>query len=87
MQIEVENLAQLDEALSAGAKLILLDNFDLDDLRTAVRTTGNRAELEASGGITLDDLREIALTGVGRISIGSLTKDVQTIDLSMRINL
>ena len=87
VQIEVENLAQLDEALSAGAKLILLDNFDLDDLRTAVRTTGNRAELEASGGITLDDLREIALTGVGRISIGSLTKDVQTIDLSMRINL
>ena len=87
VQIEVENLAQLDEALSAGAKLILLDNFDLDDLHTAVRTTGNRAELEASGGITLDDLREIALTGVGRISIGSLTKDVQTIDLSMRINL
>jgi nicotinate-nucleotide pyrophosphorylase (carboxylating) len=87
VQIEVENLAQLEEALNAGAKLILLDNFDLDDLRTAVRITGNRAELEASGGITLDDLREVALTGVGRISIGSLTKDVQTIDLSMRINL
>ena len=86
IQIEVENLAQLDEALNAGAKLILLDNFDLDDLRAAVQHTGKRAELEASGGITLENLREIALTGVGRISIGSLTKDVQTIDLSMRFN-
>jgi nicotinate-nucleotide pyrophosphorylase (carboxylating) len=86
VQIEVENMAQLDEALNAGAKLILLDNFDLDELRAAVRHTGNRAELEASGGITLDNLREVALTGVGRISIGSLTKDVQTIDLSMRFN-
>jgi nicotinate-nucleotide pyrophosphorylase (carboxylating) len=86
VQIEVENLAQLDEALDAGAKLILLDNFDLDDLRAAVRQTGNHAELEASGGITIDGLREIALTGVGRISIGSLTKDLQTVDLSMRFN-
>jgi len=87
VQIEVENLAQLDEALNAGAKLILLDNFSLEDMHTAVRITGKRAELEASGGITLDNLREVALTGVGRISIGSLTKDVQTIDLSMRISL
>jgi nicotinate-nucleotide pyrophosphorylase (carboxylating) len=84
VQIEVENLAQLDEALYAGAKLILLDNFDLDNLRAAVQYTGKRAELEASGGITLENLREVALTGVGRISIGNLTKDVQTIDLSMR---
>lgn len=84
VQIEVESLAQLDEALAGGAKLILLDNFDLDNLRTAVQHTGSRAELEASGGITIDNLREIALTGVGRISIGSLTKDLQTIDLSMR---
>ncbi len=84
VQIEVESLAQLDEALAAGAKLILLDNFDLDNLRAAVQHTGKRAELEASGGITLDNLRDIALTGVERISIGSLTKDVQTIDLSMR---
>lgn len=84
VQIEVESLAQLDEALAAGAKLILLDNFDLDNLRAAVQHTGKRAELEASGGITLDNLRDVALTGVGRISIGSLTKDVQTIDLSMR---
>jgi nicotinate-nucleotide pyrophosphorylase (carboxylating) len=86
VQIEVESLAQLDEALNAGAKLILLDNFGLDELRSAVRHTGKRAELEASGGITLDNLREVAMTGVARISIGSLTKDVQTIDLSMRFN-
>jgi nicotinate-nucleotide pyrophosphorylase (carboxylating) len=84
VQIEVETLAQLDEALAAGAKLILLDNFDLDNLRAAVLHTGNRAELEASGGITYESLRDVALTGVGRISIGSLTKDLQTIDLSMR---
>ena len=84
VQIEVETLAQLDEALNAGAKLILLDNFDLANLRAAVQHTGKRAELEASGGITIDSLRDVALTGVGRISIGSLTKDVQTIDLSMR---
>jgi nicotinate-nucleotide pyrophosphorylase (carboxylating) len=84
VQIEVETLAQLDEALNAGAKLILLDNFDLANLRAAVQHTGKRAELEASGGITIDTLRDVALTGVGRISIGSLTKDVQTIDLSMR---
>ncbi len=87
VQIEVENLAQLDEAFDAGAKLILLDNFDLEELRAAVRHTGKRAELEASGGITLEKLRDIALTGVGRISIGSLTKDVQAIDLSMRFNI
>ena len=84
VQIEVESLAQLEEALAAGAKLILLDNFDLDNLRAAVQHAGKRAELEASGGITLENLRDVALTGVGRISIGSLTKDVQTIDLSMR---
>jgi nicotinate-nucleotide pyrophosphorylase (carboxylating) len=86
VQIEVESLTQLDEALAAGAKLILLDNFDLDNLRAAVQHTGKRAELEASGGITLENLREVALTGVERISIGSLTKDLQTIDLSMRFN-
>lgn len=84
VQIEVEDLAQLDEALNAGAKLILLDNFDLDSLRAAVQHTGERAELEASGGITLNNLREVALTGVDRISIGMLTKDVETLDLSMR---
>ena len=84
VQIEVENLAQLDEALNAGAKLILLDNFDFANLRAAVQHTGERAELEASGGITIENLREVALSGVHRISIGTLTKDLQTIDLSMR---
>jgi len=87
VQIEVENLAQLEEALDAGAMLILLDNFDLENLRAAVRHTGKRAELEASGGITIANLRDIALTGVDRISIGNLTKDVQTIDLSMRFKI
>ena len=85
VQIEVENMAQLEEALSAGAKLILLDNFDLQELKAAVVHTARRAELEASGGITLDTLREVALTGVDRISIGALTKDVEALDLSMRI--
>ncbi|MEO8333073.1 MAG: carboxylating nicotinate-nucleotide diphosphorylase [Gallionella sp.] len=84
VQIEVESMAQLDEALDAGAKLILLDNFDLAGLRSAVQHTAKRAELEASGGITIENLREVALTGVDRISIGALTKDVQALDLSMR---
>ena len=85
VQIEVENLMQLDEALAAGAKLILLDNFDLDALRLAVLQTAKRAELEASGGITLASLREVAETGVDRISIGALTKDIEALDLSMRL--
>ena len=86
IQIEVENMMQLDEALDAGAKLILLDNFDLEALRFAVEHTAGRAELEASGGITLNGLREVAMTGVDRISIGALTKDVEALDLSMRID-
>ncbi|MDO8346909.1 MAG: carboxylating nicotinate-nucleotide diphosphorylase [Rugosibacter sp.] len=86
VQIEVENWMQLDEALEAGAKLILLDNFDLEALCSAVQHTAGRAELEASGGITLSGLREIAETGVDRISIGALTKDIEALDLSMRIN-
>jgi len=85
VQIEVESLAQLGEALDAGAKLVLLDNFDLDGLREAVRINAGRATLEASGGITLDDLRAVAETGVDRISVGALTKDVKAIDLSMRV--
>ncbi len=84
VQIEVENLEQLREALGAGARLILLDNFSLDTMRAAVELTAGRAELEASGGVSLDTVRAIAETGVDRISIGSLTKDVQAIDLSMR---
>jgi nicotinate-nucleotide pyrophosphorylase (carboxylating) len=81
----VENLMQPDEALAAGAKLILLDNFDLDALSAAVLHTAGRAELEASGGITLNSLREVAETGVDRISIGALTKDIEALDLSMRL--
>jgi len=84
MQIEVETLAQLEEALAAGAKMILLDNMNPDQMRQAVKATAGQAQLEASGGITLDNVRTIAETGVDRISIGSLTKDIRAIDLSMR---
>lgn len=85
IQIEVETLEQLDEALDAGAKLILLDNFSPAQMRDAVIHTAGRAELEASGGISLDNVRAFAETGVDRISIGALTKDVTAVDLSMRI--
>ena len=85
VQIEVENMWQLEEALAAGAKLILLDNFDLEILVAAVELNAGRAELEASGGITLSSLREVAVTGVDRISIGALTKDVTALDLSLRL--
>jgi nicotinate-nucleotide pyrophosphorylase (carboxylating) len=84
IQIEVETLAQLDEALGASATLILLDNMTADQMRDAVVLTAGRAQLEASGGITLDNVRQIAETGVDRISIGALTKDVKAVDLSMR---
>lgn len=84
IQIEVETMEQLDEALNADAQLILLDNFSLEDMRRAVEHARGRAQLEASGGITLDNVRQIAETGVDRISIGALTKDVQAVDLSMR---
>lgn len=84
VQIEVETLAQLREAVSAGATMVLLDNMSLHDMRAAVTWTAGRAELEASGGITLDNVRAIAETGVDRISIGALTKDIAAIDLSLR---
>ncbi|MBU0621643.1 MAG: carboxylating nicotinate-nucleotide diphosphorylase [Gammaproteobacteria bacterium] len=87
IQIEVETLAELDEALNAGAQLVLLDNFSLADMRLAVNHAAGRAELEASGGITLENVRLVAETGVDRISIGALTKDIKAVDLSMRINL
>ena len=88
IQIEVENLTQLQEALSAGATSILLDNFEPTLLREAVnlnRNANKPAILEASGGITLSNVREMALTGVDRISIGAITKNIQAVDLSMRI--
>lgn len=84
VQIEVESLEELSAALDVGAKLILLDNFDLPMMRAAVELTAGRAELEASGGVNLETVRAIAETGVDRISIGGLTKDVRAIDLSMR---
>ena len=87
IQIEVETLAQLRDALDAGAKMILLDNFDLERLREAVKLNGGRAKLEGSGGVNLETVRAMAETGVDRISIGALTKDIKAIDLSMRFNM
>jgi nicotinate-nucleotide pyrophosphorylase (carboxylating) len=85
IQVEVESIAELEEALAAGAVSVLLDNFDLDMMREAVRINGGRALLEASGGINMQTVRAIAETGVDRISIGSLTKDVRATDYSLRI--
>jgi nicotinate-nucleotide pyrophosphorylase (carboxylating) len=85
IQIEVETLDQLAEALSAGATSVLLDNFSLAQMRDAVALTAGRALLEASGGLSLEQLRDVAATGVDRISIGKLTKDVRAIDYSMRV--
>lgn len=84
IQVEVESLAELDEALAAGADMVLLDNFSNEQIREAVARTAGRAILEASGGVNFDTLRGIAETGVDRISIGGLTKDVVALDLSMR---
>ena len=84
VQIEVENQDELQQALTAGARLVLLDNFSLDQLREAVHMTAGLAVLEASGNITLETIRTVAETGVQRISVGSLTKHIQAVDLSMR---
>lgn len=85
IEVEVEDLAQLEEALAAGARRVLLDNFGIEDLRAAVRVNAGRAILEASGGVTLDNLRTIAETGVDDISVGGLTKHVRAVDLSLRL--
>lgn len=85
VQIEVEDLHGLTQALDAGATSVLLDNFSLDELRAAVALNAGRALLEASGGITHDTVRAVAQTGVDRISVGSLTKDVKATDYSLRI--
>ncbi len=85
VEIEVETLAQLEQALAAGATMVLLDNMDLPTLREAVRINGERAILEISGGVTLERVRALAETGVDRISIGALTKDVKATDFSMRL--
>ncbi len=85
IQIEVENFAELEEALASGAKSILIDNFTTEQMKDAVKLTAGRALLEASGGINLDQMRAIAATGVDRISLGKLTKDINAVDFSMRI--
>ncbi len=85
IQIEVENLDELKQALDAGATSVLLDNFTTDMMRDAVAMTAGRALLEASGGVNRDSVRAIAETGVDRISIGSLTKDLKATDYSMRV--
>lgn len=87
VEVEVENLDELQQALDAGADIIMLDELSLDDMRTAVTLTAGRAKLEASGGINDTTLRKIAETGVDYISIGTLTKDIRAVDLSMRLSL
>ncbi|MBD3816569.1 MAG: nicotinate-nucleotide diphosphorylase, partial [Halothiobacillus sp.] len=84
LEVEVETLDQLEEALAAGVDRILLDNFDLDGLRAAVAANKGLAKLEASGSIDLTTVRDVALTGVDFISTGAITKHVQSIDLSLR---
>ncbi|MBI2727254.1 MAG: carboxylating nicotinate-nucleotide diphosphorylase [Polaromonas sp.] len=86
VEIEVENLDELSQALAAGARMVLLDNMSLPDLQEAVRINAGRAVLEISGGVTLEGLRALAETGVDRISIGTLTKDIQAVDFSMRFD-
>jgi nicotinate-nucleotide pyrophosphorylase (carboxylating) len=85
IQIEVENLAELNEALASGATSVLLDNFSLEMMREAVTINQGRALLEASGGVNAQTVQAIAQTGVDRISIGSLTKDIRATDYSLRV--
>jgi len=87
LEVEVEDLVQLRQALTAGVDRVLLDNFGVAELREAVAITCGRTELEASGGVTLDTVRELAATGVDFVSVGALTKDVRAIDLSMRFEV
>ena len=84
IQVEVENLDELAQALAAGAKMVLLDNFTLEMMCEAVKLNAGQAVLESSGNVTLETIRAIAETGVDRISVGALTKDVKALDLSMR---
>lgn len=86
IQVEVETLAQLEEALAAGVTMVLLDNMPLEQIRQAVRMAAGRCSLEISGGVTLARLPELAATGVDRISVGALIKDIRAIDLSMRFD-
>lgn len=85
VQIEVESIAELEEALNAGAVSVLIDNFTIDMMREAVEINRGRALLEVSGGVNYDTIRAYAETGVDRISVGALTKDVRATDYSLRI--
>lgn len=87
VEVEVETLEQLDEALDAQADIVMLDNFELETMRLAVTRNAGRARLEASGGVRPDTLRAIAATGVDYVSIGALTKDIRALDLSMRFDV
>lgn len=84
VEVEVESLEELGEALKAGADIVMLDNFDTDGMRAAVKMTAGQARLEVSGNVTFDTIREFAQTGVDFISVGALTKHVRALDLSMR---
>ncbi|TLZ14797.1 MAG: nicotinate-nucleotide diphosphorylase (carboxylating), partial [Gammaproteobacteria bacterium] len=89
VEVEVESLAELEEALGAAPDIIMLDDFSLADMRTAVslaRARSRAVELEASGSVSLETVREIAATGVDYVSVGSLTKHVRAVDLSMRLD-
>ena len=83
VELEVENLDELKRGVEAGAKRIMLDDFSLDDMRTAVKLTGDQADLEASGNVSIDTIATIAETGVDFISSGAITKHVKALDLSM----
>lgn len=87
VEVEVESLQELEQALAAGADIVMLDELSLDDMRRAVAMTAGRAKLEASGGINQSTLRSIAETGVDYISLGTLTKDIKAVDLSMRLSM
>ncbi|WP_445402257.1 carboxylating nicotinate-nucleotide diphosphorylase [Zobellella sp. An-6] len=85
VEVEVESLTELEQALTAGADIVMLDNFSVADMRAAVGTTAGRAKLEVSGNVTLDTIADFAATGVDYISVGALTKHIHALDLSMRV--
>ena len=85
VEVEVETLDQLAEAIAAGADAIMLDNMDLETMAEAVRLTSGKVVLEASGGVTLDNVREVAATGVDLVSVGALTHSARAVDMSMEI--
>ncbi len=87
IEVEVESLEELEEALSASPNVVMLDNFDLENMRNAVAVTKDRVKLEASGNVSLETIRAIAETGVDYVSVGAITKDVKAVDLSMRFDL